>query len=228
MAGAKGLIIAIDGPAGSGKSTTARLLAGRMGYLYIDTGAMYRAAALKVLREKVDPGDAERVAEAVETCTIRLVREKNSVRVLLDGEDVSDEIRTPEVSLHASAVSEVPQVREILVAQQRAMGEQGGVVLEGRDIGTVVFPDADLKIYLDADLRTRAERRYLELRQRGGETTLEVVSASTQRRDVRDSSRQHSPLKMAEDAVVVDTTNLTIEEQVDTIVALVRERAQEP
>jgi len=224
VAGERGLIIAIDGPASSGKSTTARLLAERLGYLYIDTGAMYRAATLKVLREGIDPHDPEAVSRMIESCEISLESLEGGLLVLLDGEDVSDEIRTPEVTLYASAVSEVPHVREILVDAQRAIGARGGVVLEGRDIGTVVFPHADLKIYLEADLQARAERRFHELLAQGEETTVEKVSSSTQRRDARDSSREHSPLRIADDAVIIDTSNLTIEEQVDEVEALARER----
>ena len=224
MAGERGLIIAIDGPASSGKSTTARLLAERLGYLYIDTGAMYRAATLKVLREGIDPHDPEAVSRVIESCEISLESLEGGLRVLLDGEDVSDEIRTPEVTLYASAVSEVPHVREILVDAQRAVGARGGVVLEGRDIGTVVFPHADLKIYLEADLRTRADRRRKELQARGTEATVDEVAEDVRRRDAHDSSRERSPLRQAVDAHFIDTSNLTIEEQVDEVEVLARER----
>ncbi len=214
MPGPAGLIIAIDGPAGSGKSTTARRVAARLGYLYLDTGAMYRAATLQVLRLGIDPADAGAVAAAVEACTIALEPSADGVRVFLDGEDVSDEIRTPEVTRHASAVSEVPRVRDVLVAAQRRMGRQGGVVLEGRDIGTVVFPEADLKIYLDAEVRIRAERRQAELAARGTPVDVAAVERDIVRRDAHDAGREHSPLRRAEDAIVVDTTRLSIEEQV--------------
>ncbi len=220
----EGLIIAIDGPSGSGKSTTARLLAERLGHLYIDTGAMYRAVTLKVLRQDVDPEDAGAVSEVADTCTIRLQQEEDGVRVLLDGEDVSDEIRMIEVTRHVSAVSAVPHVREVLVDAQRAMGAEGGMVLEGRDIGTVVFPDADLKVFLVADLHTRAVRRHRDLVRNGSDITVEAVEEDLARRDAYDSGREHSPLKQAEDAVMVDTTDLTIEGQVDVIESLVRER----
>lgn len=221
-----GLIIAIDGPSGSGKSTTARLLAERLAYLYIDTGAMYRAVTLKVLRAGVDPEDPEEVARVADTCTVRLEQEDGGVRVLLDGEDVSDEIRMIEVTRHVSAISAVPHVREVLVEAQRAMGSEGGVVLEGRDIGTVVFPDADLKVFLVADLHTRAERRRGDLARQGSDISVEEVEEDLARRDAYDSSREHSPLRRADDAVTVDTTDLTIEGQVDVIEALARERQQ--
>ncbi len=220
----KGLIIAIDGPAGSGKSTTARLLAHRLGYLYIDTGAMYRAAALAVMRRGIDPGDRTAVAGAVERVTIDLEPSARGVRVFLDGEDVSDEIRTPEVTRSASAVSEVPRVRELLVAAQQRLGGAGGVVLEGRDIGTVVFPEADLKIYLIADLPVRARRRQAELAARGRTMDVIGVERELEERDARDSGRTHSPLCRAEDAVEVDTTGLTIEEQVAKVEELAHER----
>jgi cytidylate kinase len=222
--GERGLIIAIDGPSGSGKSTTARLLARRLDYLYIDTGAMYRAVTVKVLREAVNPEDGDAVAEIAEGCDIRLEAAGDGLRVLLDGEDVSDEIRTPEVTRHVSTVSEVPHVREVLVEAQRVMGEEGGVVLEGRDIGTVVFPGADLKIFMEAELRIRAERRCAELAERGIEVSAEDVANDMLRRDEHDSGRFHSPLRRAEDAVVVDTSGLTIAGQVDVIEALARER----
>lgn len=228
MAAEKGLIIAIDGPAGSGKSTTAQLVAEELGYLYIDTGAMYRAATLHVLRSKVDLNDADAVANAVKSCEIRLSANINKTLVLLDGEEVSHEIRTPEVTLQVSAVSEIPRVREILVGAQRAMGAPGGVVLEGRDIGTIVFPDADLKIYLKADLQTRAIRRFIELQAQGIETTVEKVSSSVHERDALDTNRRHSPLRRAEDAVVVDTTDLSIEEQVERIVAMAEKLIDKP
>jgi len=211
------LIIAIDGPAGSGKSTTARLLAARLGYLYIDTGAMYRAATLHILRSGIDPQDRSEVAAAIEGAAIVLEPSVEGVRVFLDGEDVSDEIRSSEVTRTASAVSEVPRVREVLVAAQQRMGAEGGVVLEGRDIGTVVFPEADLKIYLIADVHERAVRRQAELISRGVMVELAEVESDLERRDAHDSGREHSPLRRADDAIEVDTTALTIQEQVARI-----------
>jgi len=228
MAGEKGLIIAIDGPAGSGKSTTAQLVAEELGYLYIDTGAMYRAAALHVLRSKIDPNDTAAVVNAVNSCEIRLSGNIHKTLVLLDGEEVSHEIRTPEVTLLTSAVSEIPHVREILVGAQRVIGALGGVVLEGRDIGSVVFPDADLKIYLEADLQTRATRRLSELLAQGVDTTMEEVSSSMHERDAVDTNRKHSPLRRAEGAIVVNTTNLSIEEQVERIVVMAEKLIDQP
>jgi cytidylate kinase len=221
------LVIAIDGPSGSGKSTTARLLAEWLGYLYVDTGAMYRALTLKVLRAGIDPGDSEGISRIALQAEVRLEPRPGRVRVLLDGEDVSDDIRTSEVTRHVSAVSEVPAVREVLVAAQRVLGAEGGVVLEGRDIGTVVFPDADVKVWMEADLGTRAARRRLELAGRGASPEVEEVAEDLARRDAHDSGRRHSPLKRASDAVNVDTTDLTIEEQVEVVAALVRERLEE-
>jgi cytidylate kinase len=189
---------------------------------------MYRAATLQVLRSGVDPGDPDAVSAAVRSCEIRLLPKMNKSIVLLDGEEVSDEIRTPEVTLYASAISEIPQVRDILVETQRVMGAQGGVVLEGRDIGSVVFPDADLKIYLEADIQTRVVRRFRELREHGLETTVEDVTSETLERDSRDSSRAHSPLKRSEGAIAIDTTDLSIEEQVEKIVALAKEIIDKP
>ena len=224
MSRPRGLVIAIDGPSGSGKSTTARLLAEKLGYLYLDTGAMYRAVTLKVLRAGTDPADPAAVAQVAAGADIRLEPRSEGVRVLLDGEDVSDDIRTSEVTRHISVVSEVPGVREVLVAAQRAMGREGGVVLEGRDIGTVVFPDAELKVWMEADLAVRARRRRLEMVERGGEASEDEVASDLARRDAHDSGREHSPLSRAADAVQVDTSGLSIDEQVSVIEALARER----
>ena len=167
MTAKRGLIVAIDGLAGSGKSTTAKLVAKRLGYMHIDTGAMYRAVALKMLRQGVEITDREGIEELLEDTTVSERESDGQTSVLLDGEDVTTEIRTPEISLWVGPVSEHPMVREHLVRWQRELGKQGGVVLEGRDIGTVVFPAADLKVYMVADLKTRAKRRRKEMLSRG-------------------------------------------------------------
>lgn len=216
----KKIIIAIDGPAASGKSTTAKLVASRLNYLHIDTGAMYRAMALKVLRNKISSDDAASIAQLTETTTVRLVfrEDKKSVDVLLDNEVVNNEIRTLEVTNIVSNVSIVPEVRTRMVDAQRAMGAEGGIVLEGRDIGTVVFPRAELKIFMVANPRERAKRRLKELNEKNISVTLEELEREILERDMIDSNRELSPLKKADDAFVLDTTNLSIEEQVEVIV----------
>ncbi len=218
----KKLIVAVDGPAGSGKSTTARQLAQKLGYLYLDTGAMYRAFTLKVLREKIDPDDLEMLEKLAAETEIKLVPNASGIRVYLDGEDVSDLIRTPEIDRIISQVSRVKAVRERMVTLQRKIGMSGGIVAEGRDIGTVVFPNADVKIFLVASPRERARRRLKELQARGVTISLEEVLADIQRRDKLDSTREVSPLKKAADAIEVDTTNLSIEEQVEKIYGIIR------
>ncbi|MFZ4619208.1 MAG: (d)CMP kinase [Bacteroidota bacterium] len=214
----KKIIIAIDGPAASGKSTTAKQVASQLGYLHIDTGAMYRAMALKVLRSKVDPNDSARVAELSATTTVRLALRDGKVRIVLDGEEVSGEIRLPEVTNMVSPVSTVSDVRRLMVKEQRAMGTEGGIVLEGRDIGTVVFPNADLKIFMLADARERAVRRRKELETKGVTISVEELEKEILERDRIDSGRAVSPLTKAHDAIELDTTHLSIEEQVKFIV----------
>jgi len=218
----KKLIIAVDGPAGSGKSTTARQLAQKLGYLYLDTGAMYRAFTLKVLREKVDPDNLEALEKLAEQTEIKLVPDASGIRVYLDGEDVTDLIRTPEIDRVISKVSRVKVVRERMVTLQRKIGKDGGIVAEGRDIGTVVFPNADVKIYLIASPQERARRRLKELQAKGVAISFEEVLADIQRRDKIDSTREISPLKKAADAIEVDTTNLSIDEQVEKIYRIIR------
>ena len=220
----KKLVIAIDGPAGSGKSSTARLVAEALGYRYLDTGAMYRTVALKMLEQGVDLQDAKSIEEALRDIQIDQKEIEGQVRIFLSEKDVTEAIRTPEISLWVGPVSENPTVREFLVARQREMGKKGGVVVEGRDIGTVVFPDAPVKIYLTADLDERARRRVVDLNGQGIDQPEEDVRQALAQRDERDSTREHSPLSCAVDAIVLDTTELALKEQVEKIVALVRER----
>jgi len=218
----RNLVIAIDGPAASGKSTTARLVAQRLGYLHVDTGAMYRAITLKVLRAGIPPGDGRRIAALLPSTHVALHRAGNGTRVDLDGEDVTDEIRTPGVTRAVSAVSRHRAVREAMVREQRRLGAEGGIVLEGRDIGTVVFPDADLKFFITAGIEARAQRRLEELRGRGMQADPEKLREEIRERDTLDSTRAESPLRKADDAVEIDTSGITIEEQVAAVVARVR------
>ncbi|CUS87932.1 cytidylate kinase [Candidatus Kryptonium thompsonii] len=215
--GMRKIIIAIDGPAGSGKSTTARLVAQKLGYTYIDTGAMYRALTLKVIESNVDPNDEDSIVKLAENTRIDLIYENGNLKVILDNRDVRDKIRTPEVTSLVSVVSAHPKVRDIMVKKQRELGKDGGVVIDGRDIGTVVFPNADLKIFMTADVKERAKRRQKELKAQGFEIEIEKLIKEIEERDEFDSNREISPLKKADDAIEIDTTNLTIEEQVELV-----------
>jgi cytidylate kinase len=210
-------VIAIDGPAGAGKSTIARRIASRLGFTYIDTGAMYRALGYWALKQKLDPSDRHRMEQLALAADIEL--DSTEARVFLNGEDVTGEIRTSEVSEAASRVSAIPAVRREMVAKQRAMGATRNVVMEGRDIGTVVFPNADLKIFLDATATSRVERRVL---QTGGDA--EQTAGEISKRDQRDSTRGDSPLAQAPDAVYIDSSALGIEEVEEAVLRLVRER----
>jgi CMP/dCMP kinase len=216
-----GIIIAIDGPTASGKSTTAKQVAARLGYLHLNTGAMYRAFALLVRRRDHHGHNPERVHELLANAEIGFDSNGN---ILLNGSNVSREILEPDIALLASELSVDPAVRAKLVDKQRALGSHGGIVLEGRDIGTVVFPDAELKIFLVADASVRAERRQLEFEKMGTHIPLEELRQQLEERDKRDRERAISPLRKAADAVEVDTTNLTIEGQVERVLELARER----
>jgi len=208
-------IITIDGPAGAGKSTVSRMLARRLNYLYLDTGAMYRAVALRVLKERIDPGDEKALEGLCKGIAIAFAEDSRGQRVFCQGEDVTEKIREPEVSWMASAVSMKRPVREAMVTLQRRMGAQGGLVAEGRDTGTVVFPRAQAKFFLVADPRERALRRFHELKAKGKDAKPEEVEEDVRKRDVQDSSRDLAPLKPAEDAHLIDSTGLTPEEVVD-------------
>jgi len=213
------IAIAIDGPAASGKSTTAELVARRLGYLHLDTGAMYRAVTLGVLKGGIDVADRPAVEEFARTSAL-IVEAGGSEgnRILLNGEDMTAEIRSPKVTKNVSAISSYGAVRSVLVREQRKMAEQGGIVLEGRDIGTVVLPDAELKIFMVATVSERAKRRRKDLLKAGIEVQEEELVRDIEERDRKDSTRDVSPLKMAPDAIKVDTSNMTIDEQVTFIV----------
>jgi cytidylate kinase len=219
------LIIAIDGPVGSGKSTLARRVAEMLGYVYIDTGAMYRAVALKGLRRgmAIDAGNAGALEAVARDTRIDLRARDGKQQVFLDGEDVTDAIRTPDVAQAASKIAVIPGVRHVLVAEQRRAGRQGGVVMEGRDIGSVVFPDAELKIFLTASPEVRAERRWREHQQKGDAIDLARTLEEIRERDRRDQERASSPLVRAADAVVVDSTAMEPEEVARLVVLLARE-----
>jgi CMP/dCMP kinase len=212
--------VAIDGPAGAGKSTIARRLATRLGFTYIDTGAMYRAVALWALRQGVDTADMHRTEQLAWAADIHL----SPGRISLNGEDITDAIRTPEVSSGASKIAVIPGVRRAMVAKQREIGTQSSVVMEGRDIGTVVFPDAEIKIFLDAQPQERVRRRLAEERAKGSAVSEGQVAAQMQERDQRDSTRRDAPLSQAPDAVYIDSTTMGIEEVEEAILKIVRAR----
>ena len=207
---ARRLVIAVDGPVGAGKSSAARALARRLGYRYVDTGAMYRAVGWRALREGISLSDGRRLAVLARRLPIRFLPRGYGVRVRADREDVTRAVRTPPAAAAASRVSVHPGVRRALVARQRAMGAGGGIVMEGRDIGTVVFPRADLKVYLDASLETRARRRWLELRRGGSHASLRSVVREVGSRDRRDRRRWASPLRAAPGSLRLDTTRLSL------------------
>lgn len=216
------MIIAIDGPSGSGKSTLGRMLARALNLLYIDTGSMYRAVALAVSDTQVDPSDAEAVTELANRVDIDLAGDPDSLTVLLEGRDITERIRKDDVTAMSSIVSSIPGVRRAMVARQRAMGQRGAV-LNGRDIGTVVFPDADVKFFLTAGPEERAERRFKEDQMTAGSSiTLAQTLAEMIERDRRDSTRRDSPLKAADDAIVIDSTGKTIEQVFEEMMERVR------
>jgi cytidylate kinase len=216
------VIVAIDGPSGAGKSTLAKRLAKELGFTYLDTGAMYRALALKVLRQGIDPGEEMSLAALLGQTEIDLHENGGRLKVLLDGVDVADLIRTPEVSQMASKVSARKIVRQRMMELQRAAGAKGHVVAEGRDIGTVIFPEAEVKVYLDASVKERARRRFEELRASGRDVSFEETVSEMIERDRRDSERDLAPLCRAEDAVTVDSSALTADSVAERVMALIR------
>lgn len=224
---AKKLIVAIDGPSGAGKSTLSKALAEKTGYVNIDTGAMYRSVALLAKRRQVDVTDQQGLQQLCDELSIRFVREADSERVFVNGEDVSLAIRTPEVSMLTAKVAACPAVRDALVRMQRQLGSAGGVVLEGRDIGTVVFPRADVKFFLSATAAERGRRRYEELRAKGVDVDLQQTIAEVVERDAADTARAHAPLKRAEDAIDIDSTRMTIDEVLVEMLRIIADREQQ-
>jgi cytidylate kinase len=219
------MIIAIDGPSGAGKSTLGKMLAKKKNLLYLDTGAMYRAVALAVMRKNVLFDDVKSIADIAETAKIELTGEPDAMKVLLDGDDVSVEIRYLEVAQAASVVSTISEVRRIMVEHQRIIGESSptGCVLEGRDIGSVVFPNADVKFFLTATPEARARRRFMEDQSKGRISTYEQTLAEINERDKRDTTRVDSPLTISDDAVVIDTSELDLSEVFETMLAKINE-----
>lgn len=217
--------IAIDGPAGAGKSSIAKLAAKKLGIVYVDTGAMYRAIGLATIRQGIDPDkDIEKVEKILPQIEVEIAHSQNGQVVYLNGEDVSSEIRLPEVSVAASDVSRIPSVRAKLLELQRGLASKTDVIMDGRDIGTVVLPDAELKIFLTASVEERAKRRYKELLEKGVDCNFEEVKKDMEYRDKNDSEREIAPLKPAIDSVLVDTTNNDFDESVEIIMNIINER----
>lgn len=219
--GKKGLIITIDGPAGSGKSTVGRILAKRLSYVYLDTGALYRAVAYKIIEEGVSPDSEDDISKLCRRIRIALENRGNELRVFVDGMDVTEHLRTEEIGLLASRVSAIALVRKFLLPIQREMGVKGGIVAEGRDMGTVVFPDADVKFFLDADLGERIQRRYGELATKGQNPNYKEVEKDLIRRDAQDRGRTVAPLKIPDCAIVIDSTRIPVSKVVEKMVAVI-------
>ena len=218
------ITIAIDGYSGCGKSSTAKAVARKLKYAYIDSGAMYRAVTLYLLRNGIGPENRKKILEGLDDISISFQSAGGMNQTILNGEVVEDEIRSMEVSEKVSEVSTIPEVRKAMVAQQQQMGKGKGVVMDGRDIGTVVFPDAELKVFMTADTIIRAKRRQLELKEKGMDLSLDEIVGNLEKRDRIDTTRDESPLLKAPDAVVVDTSHLTFEQQVDKVVEIARKR----
>ena len=220
----KKINIAIDGPSAAGKSTISKKVAKNLNYIHLDSGAMYRSAAYKALKENIDLTDEEKLVKMLQKTTIQLTVDG---RVLLDNEDVSKEIRTEQISMSASLISKLSGVREILVAEQRKMALDKGYIMDGRDIGTVVLKDAEVKIFLTASVEARARRRYLQDKEAGMDVSLEVLKEEIEKRDYQDTHREVSPLKKADDAIVVDSSDLSIDEVVSEILDIINKKVME-
>jgi cytidylate kinase len=217
-----GLVIAIDGPSGAGKSTAARRLAERLGYIYIDTGAMYRAIGWKAKQEEIDPADETKLADLCGRTEVTIKKDNSDPRFFVDGIDVTGEIRTPEMGMMASAVSKSPSVRARLLTLQRELGRGGGVVMDGRDIGTVVFPGAEVKFYLEASAGERGKRRYLELKAKGMDVDRVQITKEIEERDRQDSGRALAPLKKADDALLIDSSAMSIDDVLDRMLSEIK------
>jgi cytidylate kinase len=216
------MIIAIDGPAGAGKSTVAKILAQKLNFLYLDTGSMYRALTLKAIEESIDIKDTARLIQMAKASRLDLMNNPDgSMKVILDDKDVSLSIREGRITRLVSDLAKIKEIREVMLGLQRKLGRQRDSVLDGRDIGTVVFPNADKKFYIDADFKERVARRYKELKDLGQDVTFEAIEADLKNRDTIDSTREFAPLKKADDAVYIDTTNLTIEEVVEKVISYI-------
>lgn len=218
----KRTVVAIDGPVGAGKSTVAKIVARELKIIYVDTGAMYRAVGLYAIRNGIATRDREKLSEIIKDLNIGVKITEEGQKIFLNGEDVTQIIRTPEISMAASDVSSIPEVRTRMVEIQREVGEKESIIMDGRDIGTVVLPDADVKIYLDADPKERAKRRYKELVKKGQKVTLHEVYEDLMLRDHNDMSREASPLKPAEDAIILDTTGKNLTQAVKAVIKIIK------
>lgn len=219
--------VAIDGPSGAGKSTVARAAAAKLGYVYVDTGAMYRAIGLAVCRRGISGDDIAGIVATLPTVELAIRYQDGEQHILLCGEDVSDAIRTPEIAKYASQVSAVPEVRAFLLETQRNMAKNGNILMDGRDIGTVILPDAPVKIFLTASDEARAQRRYLELCEKGQQVTFDQVLHDIRQRDLQDSTRAVAPLRQADDAVLLDTSDISLEQSIEAVLRIIRERTEE-
>lgn len=222
----KTIKVAIDGPSGAGKSTIAKAASATLGFVYVDTGALYRTVALNASRKGADFKNSKQVIASLEGLDVSLGFVDGAQHVYLNGEDVSGLIRTPEISMGASAVSAIPEVRKFLFQLQRDIADKNNCIMDGRDIGTVVLPDAQVKIFLTASPEIRAERRYKELLEKGTQTTYEDVLADVKERDYNDSHREIAPLKATEESIVVDTSELDLEQSIDAIISAIKENMQ--